>query len=127
MTSYRVVPLTEQIEKYCCGLPKELRNYCTKIKVTTLTQLIENAKTGNALLLGQSSGFGGSQREGKSEKITARRPFIKDSYQSVQTTGKARQLKKKPEKFFGRQIREQEKPFVRKTPKEMKALMAAKK
>ena len=52
VTSYRIVPLTEQIEKYCCGLPKELRNYCTKTKVTTLTQLIENANTGNALLLG---------------------------------------------------------------------------
>ena len=62
VTSYSVVPLTEQIEKYCCGLPKELINYCTKTKVTTLTQLIENANTGNALLLGQSSGFGGSQR-----------------------------------------------------------------
>ncbi|MCO5571324.1 hypothetical protein L7F22_025062 [Adiantum nelumboides] len=41
VTSYRFVPLTEQIEKYCCGLPKGLRKYCTKTKVTTLTQLID--------------------------------------------------------------------------------------
>ncbi|MCO5572890.1 hypothetical protein L7F22_026651 [Adiantum nelumboides] len=40
VTSYRFVPLTEQIEKYCCGLPKGLRKYCTKTKVITLTQLI---------------------------------------------------------------------------------------
>ncbi|MCO5584243.1 hypothetical protein L7F22_038167 [Adiantum nelumboides] len=37
----QAVPLTEQIEKYCCGLPKGLRKYCTKTKVTNLTQLIE--------------------------------------------------------------------------------------
>ncbi|MCO5548368.1 hypothetical protein L7F22_001825 [Adiantum nelumboides] len=53
VTSYRFVPLTEQIEKYCCGLPKGLRKYCTKTKVTTLTQLIEVANTGNGLLKGE--------------------------------------------------------------------------
>ncbi|RYA53754.1 hypothetical protein DD599_26695 [Enterobacter cloacae complex sp. CH23B] len=30
VTSYRFVPLTKQIEKYCCELPKGLQNYCTK-------------------------------------------------------------------------------------------------
>ena len=73
VTSSRVVPLTEQIEKYCCGLPKELRNYCTKTKVTTLAQLIENANTGNALLLGQTSGFRGSKKEEKSEKSSTKK------------------------------------------------------
>ncbi|RXY71357.1 hypothetical protein DD581_34565 [Klebsiella pneumoniae] len=53
VTSYRFVPLTEQIEKYCCGLPKGLRKYCTKTKVTTLTQLIEVANNGNGLLKGE--------------------------------------------------------------------------
>ncbi|MCO5557784.1 hypothetical protein L7F22_011355 [Adiantum nelumboides] len=48
VTSYRFVPLTERIEKYCCGLPKGLRKYCTKTKVTTSTQLIEVANIGNA-------------------------------------------------------------------------------
>ena len=88
VTSYRVVPLTEQIEKYCCGLPKELRNYCTKTKVTTLTQLIENANTGNALLLGQTSGFRGSQKEEKSEKFSAKKSFAKQVSQPSQNTGK---------------------------------------
>ena len=82
VTSYRVVPLTEQIEKYCCGLPKELRNYCTKTKVTTLTQLIENANIENALLLGQSSGFGGNMKEDKSEKFSAKKSFGKQVSQT---------------------------------------------
>ncbi|MCO5599334.1 hypothetical protein L7F22_053435 [Adiantum nelumboides] len=41
VTSYKFVPLTKQIEKYYCGLYKGLT------KVTTLTQLIEVANTGN--------------------------------------------------------------------------------
>ena len=63
-------------------LPEELCNYCTKTKVTTLTQLIETATTGNALLLGQLSGFGGSMQEEKSEKISAKKPFIKQVSQT---------------------------------------------
>lgn len=31
--SYKKVSLKEQVEKYCCGLPYELRDYCTKSKV----------------------------------------------------------------------------------------------
>ena len=37
--SYKMVPLKEQVEKYCCGLPIELRDYCIKTKVSNMTQL----------------------------------------------------------------------------------------
>ena len=36
--SYRVVTFRERVEKYCCRLPKELRDYCTKTKVPNMTQ-----------------------------------------------------------------------------------------
>ena len=49
VTSYRTVPLSEQIEKYCCGLPKEIRDYCIKTNVANMTQMIENANMANAL------------------------------------------------------------------------------
>ena len=37
-----MVPLKEQVEKYCCGLPIELRDYCME---TNMTQLIDTATT----------------------------------------------------------------------------------
>ena len=126
VTSYRVVPLAEQIEKYCCGLPKELRNYCTKTKVTTLTQLIENANTGNALLLGQSSGFAGSKKEDKSAKFSAKKQSGKDDTQSPQSTGKAGQAKKNAAKpgEQQQQPKNKKKKFVQRSSEEKKVLMA---
>ena len=63
MSSYRTVPLLEKIEKYCCGLPEAIRNYCTKTKVTNMVQLIENAGVANALLKGKAEGFRGTERK----------------------------------------------------------------
>ena len=60
IASYRQVPLIEQVETFCCGLPKELRDYCIKKRVESMTQMIEIAQTGYALLTGQMSGFKGS-------------------------------------------------------------------
>ena len=57
-----------QIEKYCCGLPKEIRDYCTKTSVTNMTQLIENATTADALLRGKTSGYKNSTKDAKSGK-----------------------------------------------------------
>lgn len=54
VSSYRIVTLTEQVEKYCCGLPKEIRDYCTKSTVTNMSQLTENAATADALLHGKA-------------------------------------------------------------------------
>ena len=62
VSSYQHVPLSERIEKYCCGLPKEIHDYCTKTRVTNMTQLIKNATTTNALLQGRTSGFKGSKK-----------------------------------------------------------------
>ena len=55
VTSYMNVSLAEQIEKYCCDLPKEIRDYCIKTNVSNMTQLIENANMANALLQGGSA------------------------------------------------------------------------
>ncbi|MCO5594657.1 hypothetical protein L7F22_048690 [Adiantum nelumboides] len=44
MSSFKIVPLAEQIEKYCCGLPKGIKKYCTKTSVMNMAQLMENAK-----------------------------------------------------------------------------------
>ncbi|MCO5577777.1 hypothetical protein L7F22_031611 [Adiantum nelumboides] len=68
ITSYRFVPLTEQIENFCCGLPKGLKKHCTKTKVTTLTQLIEVANTGNGLLKGEDCEFNTGVKEGSGKK-----------------------------------------------------------
>ncbi|MCO5561905.1 hypothetical protein L7F22_015530 [Adiantum nelumboides] len=78
VTSYRFVPLTEQIEKYCCGLPKGLRKYCTKTKVTTLTQLIEVANTGNGLLKGKDCEFNTGIKEGPTKKNSAKKYVLKE-------------------------------------------------
>ncbi|MCO5585690.1 hypothetical protein L7F22_039626 [Adiantum nelumboides] len=76
VTSYRFVPLTEQIEKYCCGLPKGLRKYCTKTKVTTLTQLIEVANTGNGLLKGEDCEFNTGIKDGSAKKHSAKKYIL---------------------------------------------------
>ena len=57
VTSFRHVPFVEQVEKYTCGLPKELRDYCIKTRVSNLTQLMERAQTGYAMLTGKMTGF----------------------------------------------------------------------
>ncbi|MCO5558511.1 hypothetical protein L7F22_012096 [Adiantum nelumboides] len=79
VTSYRFVPLTEQIEKYCCGLPKGLRKYCMKTKVTTLTQLIEVANTGNGLLKGEDCEFNTGIKDGSAKKNSAKKYILNES------------------------------------------------
>ena len=54
IASFRQVPLVEQVETFCCGLPKELRDYCIKKRVDSMTHMIEIAQTGYALLTGQN-------------------------------------------------------------------------
>ena len=58
--SYRTVFLKEQVDKYCCGLSLELRDYCTKTMVANMSQLIEVANTAYQLMQGKVSGFKGS-------------------------------------------------------------------
>ncbi|MCO5602619.1 hypothetical protein L7F22_056753 [Adiantum nelumboides] len=54
VSSFKMVPLTEQVEKYCCGLPKGIRDYCTKTSVMNMTQLIENAMVADNLVRGKA-------------------------------------------------------------------------
>ncbi|MCO5570133.1 hypothetical protein L7F22_023850 [Adiantum nelumboides] len=89
VTSYRFVPLTEQIEKYCCGLPKGLRKYCTKTKVTTLTQLIEVANTGNGLLKGEDCEFNTGVKDGSAKKNSAKKYILNEVYRATQEPSKA--------------------------------------
>ncbi|MCO5572782.1 hypothetical protein L7F22_026541 [Adiantum nelumboides] len=89
VTSYRFVPLTEQIEKYCCGLPKGLRKYCTKTKVTTLTQLVEVANTGNGLLKGEDSEFNTGVKEGSAKKNSAKKYVLNEVPRATQERAKA--------------------------------------
>ncbi|MCO5596399.1 hypothetical protein L7F22_050460 [Adiantum nelumboides] len=89
VTSYRFVPLTEQIEKYCCGLPKGLRKYCTKTKVTTLTQLIEVANTGNGLLKGEDCEFNTGIKDGSAKKNSAKKYILNEVPRATQEPSKA--------------------------------------
>ena len=88
-----------------------------------MTQLIENANTGNALLLGQTSGFGGISKEGKSAKFSAKKQSGKEDVQSPQNTGKASQQKKDTAKSAGQQSKKQKKKFTQRSPEEKKILM----
>ncbi|MCO5551821.1 hypothetical protein L7F22_005324 [Adiantum nelumboides] len=89
ITSYRFVPLTEQIEKYCCGLPKGLRKYYTKTKVTTLTQLMEVANTGNGLLKGEDYEFNTGIKDGSAKKNSAKKYILNEVPRATQEPSKA--------------------------------------
>ena len=68
MSSYWKVPLAEQIEAYCNGLPKEMRDYCMKSKVTNMVQLIETAGTAYVMMKDKIDGSKGGL------KIEPKRP-----------------------------------------------------
>ncbi|MCO5580416.1 hypothetical protein L7F22_034282 [Adiantum nelumboides] len=50
---FKIVPLAEQIEKYCCGLPKGIKKYCTKTSVMNMAQLMENVEVADDLIRGK--------------------------------------------------------------------------
>ena len=124
VTSYRFVPLTKQIEKYCCGLHKGLMNNCTKSEVATLTQLMEVANTGNALLKGEDSGFQGSGKGSQEKKISAKKSFVKATPQASQWSEKAGKDKDSANKSEGQVKRNKRKSFARKSFGYKKTLMA---
>ncbi|MCO5584011.1 hypothetical protein L7F22_037930 [Adiantum nelumboides] len=113
VTSYKFVPLTKQIEKYYCGLSKGLKKYCTKTKVTTLTQLIEVANTGNGLLKGEDCEFNTGVREGSIKKNSAKKSFQKKAPRVTREPAKSWKSKapaykgtsQEVEKAFCRQIK----------------------
>ncbi|MCO5547701.1 hypothetical protein L7F22_001152 [Adiantum nelumboides] len=53
VSSFKMVPLAEQIEKYCCGLPKGIKKYCMKTSVMNMAQLMENAEVADDLIQGK--------------------------------------------------------------------------
>ncbi|MCO5601162.1 hypothetical protein L7F22_055281 [Adiantum nelumboides] len=62
VSSFKMVPLAEQIEKYCCGLPKGIKKYCTKTSVMNMAQLMENAEVADDLIQGKPDEHGSKTR-----------------------------------------------------------------
>ena len=65
--AFRLVTLFEQVETFCCGLPKELRDYCIKNKVQSMTKMVEIAQTGYDLCIGKMSALKSEGSVTKSE------------------------------------------------------------
>ncbi|MCO5552655.1 hypothetical protein L7F22_006171 [Adiantum nelumboides] len=64
VSSFKIVSLAEQIEKYCCGLPEGIKKYCTKTSVMNMAQLMENAEATDYLILGKPDKDGFKTRRG---------------------------------------------------------------
>ena len=87
IASFRSVPLVEQVETFYCELPKELRDYCIKKRVESMTQMVEIAQTGYALLTEQMSGFKSSTTSGK-KTVKEDEPLAKVDSKPTQLKGK---------------------------------------
>ncbi|MCO5550587.1 hypothetical protein L7F22_004075 [Adiantum nelumboides] len=116
-SSFKMVPLTEQVEKYRCGLPKGIRDYCTKTSVMNMTQLIENAMVADNLVRGKAEGFKNPSKEQTGKQLPAKttqpkQPFWKKTFQ------------KQPQRLF-LQSKEQKRPFAGKSLEEKRKLMMA--
>ncbi|MCO5579532.1 hypothetical protein L7F22_033388 [Adiantum nelumboides] len=85
------VLLAEQVEKYCCGLLKGIKKYCSKISVMNMTQLMENAEVVDNLIHGKphEGGFQTRRKEPQGKQfsvkgnVTSRRtvpPFKKKPF-----------------------------------------------
>ncbi|MCO5560645.1 hypothetical protein L7F22_014262 [Adiantum nelumboides] len=119
ISSFKMVPLTEQVEKYCCGLPKGIRDYCTKTSVMNMTQLIENAMVADNLVRGKAEGFKNPSKEQMGKQLPAKttqpkQPFWKKTFQ------------KESQRLF-LQSKEQKRPFAGKSLEEKRKLMMASK
>ncbi|MCO5546764.1 hypothetical protein L7F22_000200 [Adiantum nelumboides] len=64
----------EQIEKYCCGLSKEIKKYCTKTSVMNKAQLMENAEVADDLIQGKpdEDGFKTRHKEPQGKQFSAK-------------------------------------------------------
>ncbi|MCO5614199.1 hypothetical protein L7F22_068479 [Adiantum nelumboides] len=74
VSSFKIVPLAEQIEKYCCGLPKGIKKYCTKTSVMNMAQLMENAEVADDLIHGKPDevGFKTRRKEPQGKQFSAK-------------------------------------------------------
>ncbi|MCO5547062.1 hypothetical protein L7F22_000503 [Adiantum nelumboides] len=74
VSSFKMVPLAEQTEKYCCGLPKDIKKYCTKTSVMNMAQLMENAEVADDLIQGKpdEDGFKTRRKEPQGKQFSAK-------------------------------------------------------
>ncbi|MCO5600513.1 hypothetical protein L7F22_054626 [Adiantum nelumboides] len=74
VSSFKMIPLAEQIEKYCCGLPKGIKKYCTKTSVMNMAQLMENAEVVDDLIQGKpdEDGFKTRRKEPQGKQFSAK-------------------------------------------------------
>ncbi|MCO5596645.1 hypothetical protein L7F22_050713 [Adiantum nelumboides] len=74
VSSFKIVPLAEQIEKYCCGLLKGIKKYCATTSVMNMAQLMENAELADDLIQGKpgEDGFKICCKESQGKQISAK-------------------------------------------------------
>ncbi|MCO5601408.1 hypothetical protein L7F22_055529 [Adiantum nelumboides] len=74
VSSFKMVPLAEQIEKYRCGLPKGIKKYCTKASVMNMAMLMENAEVADDLIQGKpdEDGFKTRRKEPRENNVQPR-------------------------------------------------------
>ncbi|MCO5598978.1 hypothetical protein L7F22_053077 [Adiantum nelumboides] len=74
VSSFKMVTLEEQIEKYCCGLPKGIKKYCTKTSVMHMAQLMENAEVADDMIQGKpdEDGFKTRRKEPQGRPFSAK-------------------------------------------------------
>ncbi|MCO5577644.1 hypothetical protein L7F22_031475 [Adiantum nelumboides] len=74
VSSFKMVTLAEQIEKYCYGLPKGIKKYCTKTRVMNMAQLMENAEVADDLIQGKpdEDGFKTRCKEPQGRQFSAK-------------------------------------------------------
>ncbi|MCO5581228.1 hypothetical protein L7F22_035106 [Adiantum nelumboides] len=74
VSSFKIVPLAEQIEKYCCGLPKGIKKYCMKTSLMNMAQLMENAEVADDLIKGKrdEDGFKIHRKEPQGKQFSAK-------------------------------------------------------
>ncbi|MCO5548592.1 hypothetical protein L7F22_002052 [Adiantum nelumboides] len=147
VSSFKMVPLAEQIEKYCCGLPKGIKKYCTKTSVMNMAQLMENAEVANDLIQGKPNedGFKTPRKEPQGKQFSAKgnvtsrltvppfkkkpfagsKPFAGDRPFNTENRPNAENQRFKLPSFSGQ--RQFKRHFTGKTIEERKALRDAKK
>ncbi|MCO5607585.1 hypothetical protein L7F22_061782 [Adiantum nelumboides] len=125
VSSFKMVPLAEQIEKYCFGLPKGIKKYCTKTSLMNMSQLMENAELVDDLIQGKPDEDGFKTRRKRTPGKTV---FSQGQchFQAYGNRPNAENQQVRPPSFSG-QRQGFKRHFTGKTIEERKALRDAKK
>ncbi|MCO5570183.1 hypothetical protein L7F22_023901 [Adiantum nelumboides] len=148
VSSFKMVPLAEQIEKYCCGLSKGIKKYCRKTSVMNMVQLTENAEVVDDLIHGKpdEDGFKTRRKEPRGKQFSAKgnvtsrlmvppfkkkpfigsKPFARNRPFNTGNRSNAENQQFRPPPFSG-QRQGFKRHFTGKTIEERKALRDAKK